>query len=111
MTMIMVNIHEAKARLSEIIDAAVNGGHVIICNRNRPLVELRPIAQSRSEPRPIGGGPHAFDVPESAFAPLEEHEVDEWDRGPLYPEIAARPCRIAERPGPPYSAPRKRRRR
>jgi len=111
MTMIMVNIHEAKARLSEFIDAAVNGAHVVICNRNRPVVELRPVAQARREPRPIGGGPYAFDVPESAFAALDEHELDEWDRASMYSEPTAKPSRIAERPDTPYAAPRKRRRR
>jgi prevent-host-death family protein len=111
MTMIMVNIHEAKARLSEFIDAAVNGAQVVICNRNRPVVELRPVAQARREPRPIGAGPYAFDVPESAFAALEEHELDDWERGSVYSEATAKPSRIAERPDTPHGAPRKRRRR
>src|SRR4051812_11782143 len=111
MTMIMVNIHEAKARLSEFIEAAVNGAHVVICNHNRPVVELRPVAQTRREPRPIGGGPYAFDVPESAFAVLEEHKLDDWDRGPVFSEAATKPSRSAERPDAPYGARRKRRRR
>ena len=36
MTMKKVNIHEAKAKLSEYVDAVVRGEQVVICRRNRP---------------------------------------------------------------------------
>ena len=111
MTMIMVNIHEVKARLSEYIEAAVRGEQVVICNRNRPVVELRPIAAGRTSPRPIGGGPYQFDVADSVFAPLDDGESDDWDRGAVYPEQPSRSPRIAERPDQPYGrAPKKPRR-
>jgi prevent-host-death family protein len=71
MTMIMVNIHEAKAKLSEFLDAVSNGETVIICNRNRPVAELRAIAQRRTEPRPIGGTAGVV-VPRSFFEPLPD---------------------------------------
>jgi prevent-host-death family protein len=48
MTMLMVNIAEAKAKLSEYVEAVANGEHVIICNRNRPVAELRAIEAARS---------------------------------------------------------------
>ncbi len=109
--MIMVNIHEAKARLSEFIAAAVNGEQILICNRNKPVVELKVISPPRAEPRPIGGGPFAFDVPDVAFAPLEPGELEDWDRGSVYPEIGPPRSRIAERPVAPYrDTPRKRKR-
>ena len=47
MTMLMVNIAEAKAKLSEYVDAVAKGEHVIICNRNRPVAELRAIEPAR----------------------------------------------------------------
>lgn len=40
MTMKPVNIAEAKARLAELIDAALRGEEVIIARRNRPVVRL-----------------------------------------------------------------------
>jgi prevent-host-death family protein len=44
MTMIMVNIFEAKAKLSEYLEAVARGERVLICNRNRPVAELRALA-------------------------------------------------------------------
>jgi prevent-host-death family protein len=35
-----VNVAEAKARLSELIDAALDGEDVVIARRNKPLVKL-----------------------------------------------------------------------
>lgn len=110
MTMIMVNIHEAKAKISEYIEAAARGEQVVICNRNRPVVELRPIVAARTSPRPIGGGPHRYDVSDEAFAPLGDAELDEWDRGSVYPRHQPEASRGAERhDGAHGGAPKKRR--
>ena len=51
--MFMVNIAEAKAKLSELVDAASQGEQVVICNRNRPIAELRPLAAARERPRDL----------------------------------------------------------
>ncbi len=51
--MTRVNVAEAKARLSELIEAALDGEDVVIARRNKPLVKLtavKPIAAA-----PIGG--------------------------------------------------------
>ena len=50
MVMIMVNIHQAKARLSEFIEAVERGEQVWICKRNQPVAELRPLAGKRTKP-------------------------------------------------------------
>jgi prevent-host-death family protein len=42
--MSVITIHEAKAKLSELIDRALRGEDVIIARRNRPLVRLVPLA-------------------------------------------------------------------
>ena len=52
MTMFMVNIADAKAKLSEYVDAVGRGEQVIICNRNRPVAELRAI-EARGSARGI----------------------------------------------------------
>jgi prevent-host-death family protein len=41
--MIVINIHEAKAKLSEYLDKVAAGEHVVICKRNRPVAELRAV--------------------------------------------------------------------
>ena len=43
MTMLMVNIADAKAKLSEYLEAVARGETVVICRHNRPVAELRAI--------------------------------------------------------------------
>jgi prevent-host-death family protein len=40
-----VNLAEAKARLSELIDAALQGEDVVIARRNTPVVKLTVVTQ------------------------------------------------------------------
>ena len=93
--MIMVNIYEAKAKLSEYVQAAAGGERVLICNRNQPVAELRAVEQKRTEPRPIGGGSYTYDVPPTFFEPLPDRELDEWDRAPVFGR-SPKPSRVAE---------------
>ena len=80
--MIVVNIHEAKAKLSEYLDAVASGERVMICKRNQPVAELRAVAAVRSEPRPIGKAKGILDVPSTFFEPLPDQIVRTfWDRG------------------------------
>jgi prevent-host-death family protein len=72
MTMIVVNIFEAKAKLSEYLDMAAQGERVLICKRNRPIVELHAVQSARTEPRPVGLGRGRVSVPHSFFEPLPE---------------------------------------
>ena len=81
MTMIMVNIFEAKAKLSEFIDAIERGERVLICKRNRPVAELRAVAPARAEPRPIGLAKGRLDVPSAFFEPLPDEVVDAFYGG------------------------------
>ena len=96
--MIVVNIHEVKAKLSEYLDAVANGERVLICKRNHPVAELRAVEQKRTEPRPIGGGPHHFEVPDSFFEPMPDDFLDAFESGPVYPEIRPSTSRVAEAP-------------
>jgi len=70
MTMLKVNIHEAKANLSKYIAAAGRGEAVVICHRNVPVAELRALPRLRKEPRPIGLHRGKFKIPRSFFEPL-----------------------------------------
>ena len=72
MTMIVVNIFEAKAKLSEYLDMAANGERVLICKRNRPVVELHAVQSARTTPRPVGLARGRMSVPPSFFKPLPE---------------------------------------
>jgi len=78
--MIKVNIFEAKAKLSEYVDRAAKGEHVVICKRNHPVAELRRVEAARTTPRPIGALEEPFEVPASFFEPLPDEAIN-----PFYP--------------------------
>lgn len=69
-----INIHEAKAKLSEYLVAVEAGETVMICRRNVPVAQIVPLKQPRREPRPVGLGPYeeGYEIPDSFFEPLPE---------------------------------------
>ena len=112
MTMIVVNINEIKAKLSEYLEAVSKGERVLICKRNQPIAELRPVEQKRAVPRQLGAGPYRFDVPDSFFEPMPDEFLDAFESGPVYPEPAASTrSRVAESRATYGVAPKKKRQR
>ena len=71
--MITLNVHEMKAHFSKYLDLLESGETIIICRRNKPIAELRPLPKP-SAPRPIGLGKGLASMDESFFDPLPE----EW---------------------------------
>lgn len=51
-----VNMHEAKTRLSELVQAALTGEDVVVARRGKPAVRLVPVTQIQpsEQQRPIG---------------------------------------------------------
>jgi antitoxin (DNA-binding transcriptional repressor) of toxin-antitoxin stability system len=70
--MIRINVHEAKARLSEYLARAEAGETVVICRRNVPVAELRAAPRPAESPRPFGLARGLFEVPDGFFDPLPE---------------------------------------
>ena len=101
MTMVVINIHQAKAKLSEYIDAVAAGERVVICKRNHPVAELRP----------IGGAKGQVSIPPSFFDPMPDEFLDAFDSGPVYPKTSSPPSRVAEPRATYGSAPKPKRRR
>lgn len=98
--MIMINIAEAKAKLSEFVDAVGRGESVIICNHNRPVAELRAIEAQRTTPRDLTPlYPGETFITDAFFAPMSDADLAEW-YGP-----AAPPARVAEAPARYGTAP------
>ncbi len=102
MVMIQVNVVEMKARLSEYLDRVARGEHIIVCRHNKPVAELRPLTETRREPRPIGPirGETQFEIPPSFFEPLPDDELDLWEG------MASRDPLSAERPKHAVKAPK-----
>jgi len=78
--MIMVNIYEAKAKLSEYVEAAGRGEQVLICKHNRPVAELRAIEPARANPRDLTPMyPGVTFATAGFFEPLSADEIDAWE--------------------------------
>ena len=78
--MIKVNIADAKSHLSQYLDSVERGETVILCRRNVPIAEIRPLPKPPTEPRPIGTDPDLV-VPDSFFEPLPEDLLDAFEGG------------------------------
>ena len=78
--MIRVNIAEAKTRLSRYLEAVEGGETVVVCRRNVPIAEIRPVAKPRTEPRPVGID-RGMEVPPAFFEPLPEDLLDAFEGG------------------------------
>ena len=105
MTMIMVNIFEAKAKLSEYVEAAAAGERVLICKRNRPVVELRAVQQLPASPRNLEPLYPDWKIDQAFFEPLNADDLEAWEGSGDEP---ARPARVAERA--PAHAPKRKHR-
>ena len=74
-TMIRVNIHEAKARLSRLLGQLQLGERIILCKRNVPIAEIVPFRTPGTKARPIGRARGQFEVSPSFFEPLPEESL------------------------------------
>ena len=68
--MIKLNIHEAKTDLSAYLDRLAQGEIIILCKRNVPIAEIRPLPPPRKTSRPLGIDEGKFVVPPEFFEPL-----------------------------------------
>ncbi len=75
--MTVINLNEAKAHLGRYVAKAAKGEVIVLCERNRPIAELRAISRAE-EGRPLRLGvlKGLFKVPENFDAPLESFEKD-----------------------------------
>ena len=70
-TMIKANIAEVKAHLSQYLESVERGETVILCRRNVPIAEIRPIPKLPDQQSPIGTDP-GLKVPDSFLEPLPD---------------------------------------
>ncbi|WP_105317709.1 type II toxin-antitoxin system Phd/YefM family antitoxin [Thermus tenuipuniceus] len=71
-----VSVHEAKAKLSELLEAARRGEEIVITRYGRPLARLSPWEEGVR----LGTLRHLGPVDWEAFhAPLPEEELRAWE--------------------------------
>jgi prevent-host-death family protein len=72
----VVNLYDAKAQLSRLIDRATAGEDVVVARSGKPLVRLVPVEVMRPrEPGLLKG----LAVPDTLFDPLPEDEPAGWE--------------------------------
>jgi antitoxin (DNA-binding transcriptional repressor) of toxin-antitoxin stability system len=73
--MIRINIHEAKIHLSRYLAKLAKEEVIVLCKRNVPIAEIRPLPTKRTKKRPVGLARGQFEVPDSFFEPLPDETV------------------------------------
>lgn len=75
----MINIADAKAHLSEYAKKIRKGQRFILCDRNKPFAEIRPLARDKSACRPFGLGAGLISLPDDFNEP--DPEIEEMFNG------------------------------
>ena len=81
---IKLNIHEAKTHLSRYLEGLKPGDVIVLCKRNVPVAEIRPLPPERKTRRPIGLAKGMFTVPKSFFDPLPDDLLDAFEGNVLW---------------------------
>lgn len=70
----MININEAKTHLSEYARRVKKGQRFVLCDRNRPFAELRPLTLQPDGRRPFGLAAGLLHLPDDFNAPHPDIE-------------------------------------
>lgn len=73
-----VNVVDSKTRLSAYLDRAQCGETTIVCRRNLPIAELRPVSERTTVQRPIGID-RGMAIPDSFFDPLPDDLIEVFE--------------------------------
>lgn len=68
--MIKLNVHEAKTHLSRYLQRLARGERILLCKRNIPIAEIRPLPTDRKTKRPIGLAKGKIKIPREFFESL-----------------------------------------
>lgn len=72
--MTLINIQEAKTHLSRFAKRVKAGEIIILCERNKPIAEIRPLAQPVRRKIRLGVLKGQFEVPDNFNEPMAEFE-------------------------------------
>ena len=74
--MVRLNIHEAKTHLSGYLTRVAKGETIVLCKRNTPIAEIRPLPSRRTQRRPLGLAAGQVEIPQEFFDPLPAEFLD-----------------------------------
>jgi antitoxin (DNA-binding transcriptional repressor) of toxin-antitoxin stability system len=76
-----LNLHEVKARFSECIEMVESGESIVVCKRNIPVAEIRPIVTKTRRKPVLGSAARGFQVAPISPSPMSKDEVRFWEQG------------------------------
>ncbi len=76
-----INIAEAKTHLSRHLERVERGETIVLCRRNVPIAEIRPLPLPPRSRRPVGID-RGMIVPASFFEPLPDDLLDAFGGAP-----------------------------
>jgi prevent-host-death family protein len=76
-----LNVHEAKAQFSELLDRAHAGQEIVVSKKGKPWAKIVPILAR--EKRELGFG--VGTVGKAFFEPLPESELSAWENDAIDP--------------------------
>ena len=79
--MVQVNVHEAKTKLSKLLEMVEGGETVVIARNGKPVVELIPARKTGGFPFGIGKDHPLVPPGDEWWAPMTDEEVDLWIEG------------------------------
>ena len=77
--MIRLNIHEAKTHLSRHLKRLARGETILLCRRNVPVAEIRPLPAPPAGKRPVGLAKGKVGLAPSFFEPLPEEILEGFE--------------------------------
>ncbi|AIE83564.1 type II toxin-antitoxin system Phd/YefM family antitoxin [Fimbriimonas ginsengisoli] len=75
--MTKLSVHEAKAHFSELLRRVEEGETVVVTRHNKPIAEIKPAIEAK-QGRVFGAFEGELNIPDEAFAPLNEEELKDW---------------------------------
>ena len=78
--MVRLNIHEAKTHLSKYLQKMEKRGEsIILCRRNVPIAEIRPLKRAAQRKRPVGLAKGKARILPGFWEPLPDWMLDAFE--------------------------------
>lgn len=74
----IVNMHDAKSQLSDLVKRAEGGEEIVIARNGEPAVKLVAV-EARAAGRAFGALKGRIAVPAAFFEPLPDEELEPWE--------------------------------